>query len=210
MATLADVVRRHNLWGRRELPPLLLLTDEARLSNPFPVAALLPAGSGVILRHYQDPDRGRLARELAGFCRERGLLFLVGGDAALALSVGADGLHLPEARMKGSLPTWRLWRKKRWLVTTAVHSWPAMLRAERLGADAVVLSPVFPTASHPGRMSLGMIRFAQWCRASRLPVYALGGIGAKVAPRVLAAGAAGFAGISGLMNGRSDGERTQP
>jgi thiamine-phosphate pyrophosphorylase len=52
--------------------------------------------------------------------------------------------------------------------------------ARRLGADAALLSPVFPTRSHPGGAVLGPVRFRLLARQARLPVIALGGMtGAK-------------------------------
>jgi thiamine-phosphate pyrophosphorylase len=48
--------------------------------------------------------------------------------------------------------------------------------AARLGADAALLSPVFPTRTHPGGAVLGPVRFRLLARHSRLPVIALGGM----------------------------------
>ncbi|WP_343868577.1 thiamine phosphate synthase, partial [Caenispirillum bisanense] len=62
-----------------------------------------------------------------------------------------------------------------------------------LGADAALLSPVFPTRSHPGAATLGPWRFSLWAGAARLPVVALGGVTAATARRL--GHAAGTAGI---------------
>ena len=69
--------------------------------------------------------------------------------------------------------------------------------ATRPGIDAVgiILSPVFPTDSHPGAPTLGPLRFAAWARRAPLPVYALGGVNAVTARRLAASNAAGLAGI---------------
>jgi thiamine-phosphate pyrophosphorylase len=48
--------------------------------------------------------------------------------------------------------------------------------AARLGADAALLSPVFPTATHPGGEVLGPVRFQLLARQSKLPIIALGGM----------------------------------
>jgi thiamine-phosphate pyrophosphorylase len=194
MATLTELARRLNARRRgTALPPVLLLTDERRLPDPLPVARGLPRGAGVVLRHYGVPARAALALRLS---RLPGLVLLVAGDMALARQVGARGLHLPEG---GGRPP-RL-RPRGFLVTVAAHSLTALRRAKALGADAAVLSPVFPTASHPGAPTLGPLRFAMLARAAGLPVYALGGITAGNAPRLLASGAIGFAAIDGLAGG---------
>lgn len=178
--------------GKGNRPRLALMTDDTRLPDPAATIRALPPGSMVILRDYGAPGRAALARRLAVLCKRRRLTFLVAGDWRLAARVGADGLHLPEAMAKrGRGP----WSRRRWIVTAAAHSQAALFRAARAGADAALLAPVFPTASHPGRPALGPVRFAAQVRRSPLPVYALGGIGPVTARRLKGAGHAGFAGI---------------
>lgn len=160
--------------------------------------AKLPPGSAVILRDYGAPDRPARAVSLVRLCRARRLRLLVAGDARLALAAGAYGLHLPEGLACGGDRRWRLWRKPGWLVTAAAHSPGAIARARRAGVDAVLLSPVFPTASHPGATTLGALRFAAWTRKAGVPVYALGGMTAATSRRLSGSGAAGIAAISGF------------
>ncbi len=179
------------------LPHLFMLTDEARLGDPVAAAALLPRGAGVIFRHYDAADRAALAANLARLCRARGLTLLVAGDAALARAVGADGIHLPEHL----LPRARFLRHRypSFLITAAVHNLRALKSAEQHAADAVLLAPVFATASHPGAAPLGAARLAALLRNTRLPVYALGGISEKGARRLIGSGAAGLAAIGALF-----------
>jgi 8-oxo-dGTP diphosphatase len=49
-------------------------------------------------------------------------------------------------------------------------------RAEALGCDFALLSPVLPTLSHPGALHLGWDDFAAMVAGSTIPVYALGGL----------------------------------
>ena len=184
-----------------DLPPLLLLTDSLRLPDPEGAIAGLPRGSGIILRHYDHPDRPVLAQRLRAASRERGLRLLVAGDARLAVAVRADGLHLPEALVRRTAGACRAWRRPGWLVTAAAHSPAALCRAAQAGADAALLSPVFATASHPGAQSLGAVRFARWCGESPIPVYALGGIDADSARRLTGSRCVGLAGIGAIKMG---------
>jgi thiamine-phosphate pyrophosphorylase len=192
--TLAKWAARLNLRCRRRpaaLPPLILVTDRRRLADPLAAAARLPRGSAVLLRHYCDPDRARLAAALARLCRKRGLVLLVGADARLAARIGAGGLHLPEA-----LVARRRWRRRPgWLVTAAAHGEAAVRRAARAGVDACLLSPVFATASHPGARALGPVRFARLAHRAAVPVYALGGIDMRSARRLATGGACGIAAV---------------
>lgn len=195
--SLAKAAAALKRTARRDprLPALLAMTDALRLPDPCAAAASLPAGSGVVLRHYGDPGREALGRELAAICQRRGLLLLVAGDIGLALRLGADGVHLPEHRL-GACPAAR--RHGLPIVTVAAHGEAAIRRAARLGADAVLLSPVFPTASHPGASVLGPWRFARLARRAAIAVYALGGITAVTAHRLKGSGAAGVAAIGAL------------
>jgi len=176
------------------------MTDRERLANPVPVVETLPRGSAVILRHYGDPEREALAFRLASVCRGRDLRLLIAEDISLAVRVRAHGIHLPEARVAIPARTWRTHGRHEWLVTAAAHSPGAVMRAARAGAHAVLLSPVFPTKSHPDAAPIGPLRFAAWVRESPLPVYALGGISVSSARRLASSGAAGFAGIGGFRN----------
>lgn len=192
MPTLADLARR--LKGSRQdrLPRLLFLTDSRRTPDPVASVEGLPRDVAVIFRHYDAPDREDLARRVLERCRARRTPMLVAGDPGLALRIGADGVHLPEGMVMGAAP-------KRWLVTAAAHSERALWQAARLGADAALLSSVFPTASHPGAPVLGVWRFVALCRRSPLPVYALGGVSAETARRLLGSPCAGVAAIGAFV-----------
>ncbi len=187
--------------GRGTWPAFVLMTDEKRLADPVAAAETLPPNSAVIFRHYGVSGREDLAHRLMAVARRRNFRVLIAADARLALKVGADGLHLPEAMAAHGPGLWRAWRRPGWLVTAAAHSPAALFRAKAAGADAAVLSPVFTTASHPQAAALGAVLFASWCRRSPLPVYALGGLSAFGVRRLKDSGARGFAGISDFVNG---------
>ncbi len=198
LAELAKLLNSKNAAGLG-LPPLVLITDAARLADPLSAAARLPAGSAVLLRDYDLPAREALACELATVCRRGGLKLLIAGDAALAIRVGAAGIHLPEGRMAEA----RRWRHRRhWLITAAAHSREALHRAAMTGADAAFLSPVFATRSHPERKPLGPQGFNLLAARAPLPVYALGGIDGGNAARLLSGRAAGIAAIGAFRDVR--------
>lgn len=181
--------------GARPLPPLLFLTDPERTPAPWEQAGRLPGGAGVVLRWFGRPDSEAVGRRLADICRARGLVFLVGADEGLAETLGADGLHLPE-RLVAQGPDIRA-RHATWLLTGAAHSPEALAAAAAAGLDAALLSPVFASSSPSAGAALGLETFARWTRAARLPVYALGGVTARTAPRLAASGARGLATVGG-------------
>ncbi|WP_298215101.1 thiamine phosphate synthase [Acidocella sp.] len=173
-------------WGRRvkrraaradakPLPPLWFFTGAARAPDPLAVLARLPPGlCGVILRDDDRPDRLALAKAAARLCRARGLTLLIAGDARLAASLGA-GLYV----RGGKGPP----RRRRGLRGASAHNHAELRQARRAGADFVFISPVFPTASHPGAPSLGAAGWRRLARLARpLRPFALGGInGARAA-----------------------------
>lgn len=181
---------------------MILLTDERWGADPIGAAARLPRGSAVILRHYGTPKAERLiiARALRAVTRKRDVLLLIAvadrHGADLAHAVGADGIHLSEWMLRRR--PWFVGRVRRpgWRITAAAHSPAALRMAAKRGADAVLLSPVFPTRSHPGARVLGPLRFAAWAGASRIPVYAMGGIDERTAARLRPTVACGLAGIA--------------
>jgi thiamine-phosphate pyrophosphorylase len=196
--TLAEAARRINSGSR--VPRLLLVSDEARLPDPLPAIARLPAGAGVLLRHYGAAGRRDLARQVARLARCRRLVLLVAGDWRLAAAVGADGLHLPEGQARHGVlaPALGWLRRGNKLLTVAAHSRAALGRARKLGAHGALLSPVFATASHPGAACIGPVRFGLWRRGACVPVVALGGVNGATARRLAGAGPAGVAGVGAL------------
>lgn len=201
--TLAEAARRLNARPARRprkaaLPYLVLMTDP-RQGDPVAVAARLPRGAAVVLRHYDDPNRRALGKRLAALCRRRGLVLLVAGDWRLAAALGADGLHLPEGEMRhGRLAGAVGWRRRRGgLLSAAAHGAAALVLARRFRADMAVVSPVFPTRSHPGAGTLGPARFAALCQRSGIACLALGGVTADTVSALMGAGAWGIAAIDG-------------
>ncbi|MCB4823962.1 thiamine phosphate synthase [Roseicella aerolata] len=174
-----------------DLPRLFLLGDPLRLPDPRAAAARLPPGAAVVARGLAPGVVAGLAR----IARRHRLHLLVAAEGRLALRLGA-GLHLPDRRGSTGLPAFLLARRRRrgLLLTAAAHGRAGLARARRIGADAVLLSPVFPTASHPGAPALGPWAWAALARRAGRPVVALGGLDGAKAAR-LPRWTAGFAAI---------------
>lgn len=187
---------------RKGLPALILVTDPVRTPDPAALAARLPSGAGIVFRAFGRADAAQTAQTLMRISRRRGLVLLIGADA---LPVSGAGAHMPErlAHRAGALKRARPGR----IVTVAAHSLGALIAARRSGADAALLSAVFESRSPSAGRPLGPVRFAALARRAGLPVYALGGISSKTAPRLLRSGAAGLAMADGLVQalGGADG-----
>jgi thiamine-phosphate pyrophosphorylase len=158
--------------ARQPLPLLWLLSDERNDAGLERALARLPRGSGFIYRHYHLPPGERRARfaRLVRIARRNGHLVLLAGDPATARAWGADGVY-------GSATSGR----QGLLHLAAAHSLREIARANRARADAVLLSPVFLTRSHPGARALGPLRFRMLAAYAEMPVIALGGMNAHTA-----------------------------
>lgn len=175
------------------LPRAFFVTDPIRTPDPAKIAKRLPRGFGVIWRHFGESTRLATGLALARVCRKRGLVLLVANDPTLAQRIGAAGVHWPERQLRGVRT-----RHPCHIETASAHSRAAIIRAKRLGADAVLLSAVFPSRSPSAGPPLGALRFNQLALASPLPVYALGGIGPDNAARIIWH-AAGWAAIEAVV-----------
>ncbi len=169
-------------YKKRPLPKIWLMTDP-RLGDGLKAAVRkLPFGSGVVFRHYQMPPAERLIlfRQIQRICRQRGhLLVLAGQDDWRAESVHGRGRIRPAQ-----------------LLTMPVHSLREIGDAQKLGADLMFLSPLYPTQSHPEAKSLGIMRFAALARlAAPAKVIALGGMTRNKARMIKHHVAYGWAGI---------------
>ncbi|WP_245559465.1 thiamine phosphate synthase [Brevundimonas naejangsanensis] len=182
--------------GGRALPPLLFFTDPARTPRPWETAARLPAGAGVVFRHFGAADRVETGQRLREATHRAGVRLLVGLDAELAEQIGADGVHLPERALSAAYAL--SGRRPDWLLTGAAHSTKAVRTARDL--HALVLSPVFPAGGASGvKPALGVEGFSALAALAPCPVYALGGITAANASRLPSTGASGLAGVEAIQ-----------
>ncbi len=155
------MVRRYPL--PRKLPRIWLFSDERIAAGIAELAAIVPPGSGIVLRHdsLKPGARWRLLRRLARTARARRLLVLLAGSPALAGRWGADGVHLRQRAAGQAARAHRLGLA----VTMPVHDRREARAARRAGAQSVFISPLHPTRSHAGAPALGR---AAWLRLARL------------------------------------------
>jgi thiamine-phosphate pyrophosphorylase len=160
------------------LPQLWLVSDERNDAALEGALARLPRGSGFIYRHYHlDPaDRVKRYRELERAARRRDHLVILADSAQTATEWGADGTYAAPRALDP--------RRAGLLRLATVHSAREIAEANRAQADAVLLSPAFPTRTHPDAHTLGPVRFRLLGALSNAPVIALGGMTQKHADRL--------------------------
>ena len=156
--------------------------------------SVLPRASAGVQLRQPLPARELLerARELREICTEFDAPLLVNDRADVALAAGADGVHLPS---KGLAPADARALGLR-VVGQSVHT---AREAAASAADFVVFAPVFDT---PGKTAQGVERLREACRATPLPVFALGGVDPSNAARCIDAGARGVACIRSVLGAK--------
>ena len=112
-----------------------------------------------------------LAQKMLPLVRQHHARLLINADIALAQQIGADGVQLTSAQ----LADLRHRPEVNWCAASC-HGSEELRRAEELGCDFALVSPVLPTESHPGAPHLGWDGFAAIAAGASIPVYALGGL----------------------------------
>jgi 8-oxo-dGTP diphosphatase len=112
-----------------------------------------------------------LALKMLPLIRAHDARLIINADIELAKEIGVDGVQLTAAQ----LSELRERPDLEWCAASC-HSSEELRRAEALGCDFALLSPVQPTRSHPGAPHLGWKNFAAIAAGSSIPVYALGGL----------------------------------
>lgn len=164
-----------------ELPPVYGITHAKSMGSEIFLQRLDAAlDQGLKLIQVRDKDlpeaeRLELAREIVRRARPSGAKVLLNGSLSLVNEAGADGIHLDSSALMQLESRPDCAEIDSFLVGASCHNAEELGRAGEI-ADFAMLSPVLPTASHPGEPTLGWEAFSQLAAQSPIPVYALGGV----------------------------------
>lgn len=130
-------------------------------------------------------------------CHQAGARLLVNSVHPASWWHQADGVHLRQAdaqalQSRPPLPS------THWVGLSA-HNEIELEQARQIDVDFVTLSPVLPTASHPGTQTMGWTQFADLQSKAGVPVYALGGLSPTDLAQAWTYGAQGVAGIERFL-----------
>lgn len=185
-------------------PGLYLVTPDQADGDALvaAVAALLPARPALVQYRNKLADaaaRRDQATRLLALCRAAGVPLIINDDLALALAVGADGVHLgrddgdpAEARRAlGPGPI---------LGVSCYDEWPRAEAGAAAGVDYLAFGAVYPSPTKPHAPRASFELLARAKRDLGLPVAAIGGITLDNAPPLIAAGASLLAVISDVFS----------
>lgn len=187
------------LISATEVVPAPALLDRVHAAAALPAAARQRLA--VMLR---DPARsGRALSALGASLREAtaaiGAAFLVNDRLDLALALGADGAHL--GRLSVQIGDARALLGRGAWISRACHSVDEVIQAAAEGADAAVLSPIFPSPGKGPPLGVSALEAAREALDRRglgaTSLVALGGIDQGAAAACFAAGAGAVAAIRG-------------
>lgn len=175
------------------------------------VTEFLRGGARLLqIREKGMPDDSfcRLLKEVRSVCLEWEARLIVNDRPDLALAIGADGVHLGQDDVP--VEEARRLLGPRAVIGLSTHDARQFEDAQSRPLDYVALGPIFATATKPGRNAeIGVERFREMARRSRLPVVAIGGITLASAPGLWRAGATSVAVISDLTKDGRPAERVR-
>ena len=177
---------------------LCLVTDSRRLTVAGGLVAQARAAvaAGIDLiqvreRHLETRALAALVASLLEVTRGSATRLVVNDRLDVSLACGADGVHLRADSMTAEAA--RSLAPPGFLIGRSVHS-AAEARAA-VEADYLVAGTVFPTASKPHAIGLGVDGLRAIVSASPIPVLAIGGVTIDRVPAIASTGAAGIAAI---------------
>lgn len=199
---------------RLAIPRLYAIIDAAQTGSLAPAAVaeiLLSAGVRLIqFRNKRGSSRELFeqSRQIAERARKWNAVFIVNDRADVALTVGADGVHLGQEDLPMELARQVLGPGK-W-VGYSTHVLAQVMEADQSTADYVAFGPIFPTESKQNTDPVvGLEGLREARKATRKPLVAIGGITLQKAREVIEAGADSVAVIRDLLRGPDIGKRAQ-
>ena len=136
-------------------------------------------------------------QEIGALCREMGVPFVVDDDVDLALACGADGAHVGQSDLAAGEARKKLGPDK--ILGVSAQTVEQALAAERAGADYLGVGAVFSTSTKLDACEVPLKTLRAICAAVRIPVVAIGGIGAQNVAALAGTGIAGIAVVSALF-----------
>ena len=175
------------------------------------VAMTLKGGARILQyrsKHAPAPLRRSQAAEMLRICRGEGARLIVNDDLALALEIGADGVHL--GRDDGDLAAARAaLGPERILGVSCYADLASAERAAAAGADYVAFGAIYPSSTKPAAALAPLALVGQAKARLGLPVAVIGGITLERVPELIAAGADMVAVISDLFDAMDIASRAQ-
>jgi thiamine-phosphate pyrophosphorylase len=191
-----------------KLPSIYPITDKqlaGKLNHLSIIKELVRGGAQIVqIRDKNTPLRDLMLDlcRCAEFAAKRDVILIINDRCDLALSCGASGVHLGQQDLPPEQARQIMGRHK--ILGFSNHTLAQVRQSARLPIQYIGFGPVFETSTKAtSNPPSGLRKLALACKASALPIVAIGGIGLEQVRDVLHAGAASAAVISALMRAKS-------
>ena len=166
--------------------------------------------SGVKIIQYREKEASaeqmlEEAKEIKKLCQKNSVIFIVNDRIDIALAADADGVHLGQNDARCETARKLLGKNK--IIGLTAHNVKESVEAEKIGADYIGLSPIFPTSTKADAgKACGTEMITQVKKYVKIPIVALGGINESNIGQALKAGAKNIAIISAILAKDSVGQ----
>ncbi len=164
--------------------------------------ALLAGGADIIqLRAKGIPQEtvSASARKILPLCKSAGIPFILNDYPEMALSLGADGVHIGQD--DGDISEVRKLVGEEMLIGRSTHSLTQAEKALAEGADYIGFGSLFPTPTKKGRPAIGLAEISRMEAevGKHLSAFCIGGIKPENLNSVLSSGARRCVVVSHLL-----------
>ncbi len=176
----------------------LLHSDELLLQG---AAAAISGGARLVQYRDKSTDQQKRLRQsqaLLQLCREQRVPLLINDDIALAVEMGADGVHLGQDDL--SLPEARALLGGQAIIGLSCYNQLHLAeQAQEAGADYVAFGRFFSSHTKPQASPADRVLLDQARKKIQLPMVAIGGITPENGGALLTAGADMLAVVHGVF-----------
>lgn len=183
---------------------LYAITPDDELPPRLSAMVMEALAGGVRLVQYRNktappPLRRAQAADLLRLCRASEARLIVNDDLALALEIGADGVHL--GRDDGDINAARAALGPQKILGVSCYAdLDLAAAAAKAGADYLAFGSIYPSVTKPNAPRAPLALLGEARRRFALPIAAIGGISLDNAALTIAAGADLLAVVSDLFD----------
>ncbi len=175
-------------------------------------SALYLLKAGVRIIQYREKNASTKimydeAVRIKDLCRQHDALFIVNDRIDIALAVDADGVHVGQDDMPLEAVMKCYGNTGDRIIGVSVRNEQEVMAAQSIHADYLGAGAVYPTSTKQDSTYIGLEALSRIMKISRVPVYAIGGIGKQNLKELKTYGVYGAAVIAALLN-TPDPEKT--
>ncbi|KAK8966206.1 hypothetical protein KSP40_PGU019954 [Platanthera guangdongensis] len=161
------------------------------------VKASIEGGATIVQLREKEAETGKfidIAVKCVAICRSYGVPLLINDRIDVALACDADGVHVGQSDMPVIFARKILGAGK--IIGVSCKTPAQAEKAWADGADYIGCGGVFPTTTKKNNPTIGLDGLKAVCLSSKLPVVAIGGIGAENAQSVMELSAPNLKGVA--------------